>query len=82
MTDHSSCQPCAIRGVRPYHRGMASSADPQRDAVDLNAGVDPQERAEARAWAKTALAEARERQTPEFWARLRAELGLAPRPAR
>jgi len=55
----------------------------QRGAeVDLNAGVDPQQRAEARAWAKRALADARARQTSQFWANLRAEIGLAPRPQR
>lgn len=76
-----SCS-CAIRGVHPYPRDMSSSVDPQRDVVDLNADVDPERRADARAWAKKALADSRKRHTPEFFANLRAELGLPAHPAR
>lgn len=82
MTDRRPRQCCAAREVLPYHRGMASSADPQRDEVDLNEGVDPEVRAEARTRVRRALAEARQRQTPEWWAALRSEVGLPAQPAR
>jgi hypothetical protein len=73
---------CAAPGVDPYDRIMSSSADPQHEVVDLNAGVDPQKRAEVRAWAKRVLADSRKRHTPEFFAQLRADLGLPAQPAR
>lgn len=79
LTDSRSC---AILGVYPYPRSMSNSTDPQRDVADLNAGVDPQERAEVRAWAKKVLADSRKRHTPEFFADLRAELGLPAQPSR
>lgn len=71
--------PLAGRGG--YPRGMPSSADQQPEAVDLNAGADPQERAEARAWAKRVLAEARARRTPERLNEMRAKVGMPPLPA-
>jgi hypothetical protein len=64
-----------------YPRSMSSSAEPRRDVVDLNEGADPQQRAEARAWAKRVLAEARAARTPEALAAMRAKIGMPPLPS-
>lgn len=69
-----------VSRTRRYPEGMASSADSQRDEVDLNAGVDPEKRAAARVWARKALADARARFDPVARNELRARLGMPPAP--
>ena len=62
-----------------YSGVMGQDANPQ-PTVDLNEGVDPVKRAEARAWAKRVLAEARAQRTPERLNEMRAKIGMPPVP--